>query len=66
MFLPRKAQDFAENSRFPFVYLLCVGIPILKIVLLHAHKWVTFDVILFKNFFSLVMSSSGGPGMVNG
>ena len=51
---------------FPFVYFLCVGIPILKIVLSHAHTWVTFDVILKKKLFSLVMSSAGGPGMVNG
>ena len=29
-----------------FIYFFCVGIPILKIVLLHAHKWVTYDVIL--------------------
>ena len=51
---------------FSFVYFLCVGIPILKIVLSHAHKWVTSDVILSKLFFSLVMSSPGGSGMVNG
>ena len=31
---------------FPFVYFICVGIPILKIVLPHAHKWVISDVIL--------------------
>ena len=31
---------------FLFVYFLCVGIPILKIVLSHAHKWVVSDVIL--------------------
>ena len=46
LFLPRKPQDFAENFYFSFVYLLCVGISILKIVLPHAHKWVTSDVIL--------------------
>ena len=37
---------FAENSRFLFVYFLCVGFPILKNVFSHAHKWVTSDVIL--------------------
>ena len=31
---------------FPFIYFFCVGIKILKIVLSHAHKWVTSDVIL--------------------
>ena len=31
---------------FSFVYFLCVGITILKIVLSHAHKWVISDVIL--------------------
>ena len=31
---------------FLFVYFLCDGIPILKIVLSHAHKWVISDVIL--------------------
>ena len=31
---------------FLFVYFLCVGIPILKIVLPHDCKWVTSDVIL--------------------
>ena len=51
---------------FSFVYFLSVGIPILKIVLSHTHKSVTSDVILYKLFFSLVMSSSGGPGMLNG
>ena len=30
----------------PLVYFLIVGIPILKIVLPYAHKWVTSDVIL--------------------
>ena len=46
LLLPRKPQDFAEILRFSFVYFLCVGIPILKIVLPHAHKWVISDVIL--------------------
>ena len=31
---------------YSFVYFLCVGIPILKIVLSHAHKCVSSDVIL--------------------
>ena len=30
LLLPRKQQDFAENSRFSFAYILCIGIPILK------------------------------------
>ena len=51
---------------FSFVNFLCVGIPILKIFLSHAHKWVSSDVILKNLFFSLVMSSPGGPDMVNG
>ena len=33
LFLPRKLQDFAESSPFSFIYFVCVGIPILKIVL---------------------------------
>ena len=35
----------------PFVYFLCIGIPILKIVLSHAHKWGTFDFNFSKNDF---------------
>ena len=45
--MPIKLQDFAENlCFFSFVNFLGVGIPILKIVLPHAHKWVTSDFIL--------------------
>ena len=33
---------------FAFVYFLCVGIPVLKIVLSHAHKWVISDIVLLK------------------
>ena len=54
---------------FSFVYFLSVGIPILKIVLSHTQKSVTSDVdnvILENYFFSLVMSSLGGPGIMNG
>ena len=51
---------------FSFVYFLRVGIPILKIVMSHTHKEVTSDVTLKKLFFSLAMSSPGGPGMMNG
>ena len=46
LFLPRKPQDFSENSPFSFVNFLCVGIPILKIVLSHAHELVSSYVIL--------------------
>ena len=43
----KKTDDFAENLLFfSFVYFLCVGIPILKTVLSHAHKWVISDIIL--------------------
>ena len=38
----------------------------LKIFLSHAHKWVRSDAILLKLWFSLVMSSPGGPDMVDG
>ena len=41
--LLRKPQYFALSSCFSFVYLLCVGIPILKIVLSLTHKWVLSD-----------------------
>ena len=45
--LPRKPQDFAENSRFfSFVYFLCVGIQILKIFMSHAHKWMASGVVI--------------------
>ena len=40
------ARFCSEFAFFSFVYFLFVGIPILKIVLPHAHKWVTSDVIL--------------------
>ena len=36
---------------FSFAYFLCVGIPILKTVLSHAHKWVIFGGILLKLSF---------------
>ena len=67
LLLPRKKQCFAENSRFFNVHFLCVGIPILKIVLSHAHRWMTSDGHSLENIFSLVMSMSspGGPRMVN-
>ena len=51
---------------FSFVYSICVGIPILKIVLSHAHKRVISDVTSLEIKFSLAMNSPGGPGMVNG
>ena len=38
---------------FLFVYFLCVGIPILNIVLSDAHKWMISDVILLKLSFLL-------------
>ena len=38
---------------FSFVYFLCVGIPIQKIVLSNAHKWVISDVILLNISFRL-------------
>ena len=44
---------FCLKFTFSFVYFLCVGIPILKIVLSHAHKWVISDVILLKLSFLL-------------
>ena len=36
-----------------FVYFLCVRIPMLKIVLKHAHKWKISDVFLLKLSFLL-------------
>ena len=41
----QEPQDFAEKSRFPFVYFFSVGIPILNIVLSHVHMWLTSNVI---------------------
>ena len=38
---------------FSFVYFLCVGIPILKIVLSHTYEWVISDAILLKLSFFL-------------
>ena len=46
LLLPRKLQVLLRTHVYSFVYFLCVGIPILKIVLSHAHKWVISDVIL--------------------
>ena len=48
-----------------FVYFLCVGIPILKIVLSDADMC-DFWCHSLEIKFSLVLSSPGGPGMVNG
>ena len=48
--IARFCLDFTFSS---FVYFLCVGISILKIVLSHAHKWVISDVILLKLSFHL-------------
>ena len=42
----KTARFCLEFTFFLFVYFLCVGIPILKIVLSHAHKWVISNVIL--------------------
>ena len=47
---------------FSFVYFLYVGIPILKIVLLYAHKWVIPDVFLLKLSFLLSRALLGGGG----
>ena len=66
LLLPRKQHDFAENSHFSFVYYIYVGILILKIVLSHAHKLVISDSHSLEINFFLVMSSPGGPGMMNG
>ena len=46
-FVPAKktARFCLEFAFFSYVYFLCVGIPILKIVSSHAHMWVTSDVI---------------------
>ena len=48
----KTARFRLEFMFFSFVYLLCFGIPILKIVLSHAHKWVISDAILLKLNFS--------------
>ena len=50
---------------FSSVYVLCVGSPILKIVLSHAHWWVISNGHSLEIIFSLVMSSPGGLRMVN-
>ena len=56
--LSRRAM-LSDDSSFWFVYFLCIGIPILKIVSSHLMSF-------SKKFFSLVMSSPGGPDRVNG
>ena len=43
-----KTARFRLEFMFLICYLLCVGIPILKIVLSLAHKWVISDVICLK------------------
>ena len=45
-----------EFAFFSFLYFLCVGIPILKIVLSHAHKWAISDVILKNLSFLLSLA----------
>ena len=42
----KTARFCLEFCVLSFVYFLCHGIPILKVVLLHAQKWVISDVIL--------------------
>ena len=44
----KTARICLEFTFFSFVYFLCVGIQILKILLSHAHKLVISDVILLK------------------
>ena len=53
VFAKKIARLCREFEFFSFVYLLRIGISILKIVLLHAHKWVTSVVILLKLFLLL-------------
>ena len=40
----KNARFCLEFTFYSFVYFLCVGILILKIVLSHAYKWVISDV----------------------
>ena len=49
----KTARFCLEFTFFSFVYVLCAGIPILKIVLSHVHMWVISDVILLKLSFLL-------------
>ena len=49
----KTARFCLEFTFFSFDYFFCVGIPILKIVLSHAHKCVISDVILLKLSFLL-------------
>ena len=48
-----KTARFCLKFMFSYVNFLRVGIPILKIVLSHAHKWVISDVIRLKLSFLL-------------
>ena len=48
----KKTARFCLEFTFSLVYFLCVGIPILKIVLSHAHKWMISDVILLSFLLS--------------
>ena len=59
------SEKTAKSGGFSSVYFFCVGIPILKIVLSHAHRWVTSDGHYLEIVFSLVSSSPEGPSMVN-
>ena len=49
----KTARFCLDFTFFSFVYFLCVGILILKIVLSHAHMWVISNVILLKLSFLL-------------
>ena len=40
-------------------------IPVLKIVMSHVRKYVTYGVILISHQFSILMSFPGGPGMAD-
>ena len=49
----KTANVCLEFTCFHLFYFLCVGTPVLKIVLSHAHKWVISNVILLKLSFLL-------------
>ena len=54
-------------SNLSFVFFLpkqCVGIPVLKTILLHVYKCLISDS-FSQVIFCLVMSSLGGPGMAD-
>ena len=59
----KQSPGFAEKCLFSYIYFLCINnvvIPVLKRTSLHVHNFVISDFVLYKYFFPLAISSTGG------